>query len=178
METNTNSLTQLSDKAKKMFEESEYEQAAALFESIYRGYADLGDDLNCAENKNNCSVAQLKADQPQKALDLVLGTDLIFANAGDKKRQAMALGNQAAALEALGDIDKAMTLYEQASGLLKEIEEPELRSYILKSISSLEMRKGKYMQSMASMQAAINGKKSPSFVEKILKKLLGFIFKG
>jgi len=178
MDTPPPTLERLVDQAKKLFEESEYEQAADLFEKIYRQYADAGDALNAAENKNNCSVALLKADQAQKALDMAIGTDQVFANTGDKTRQAMALGNQAAAVEALGDLDRALALYQQASDLLKETGESDLRSYVLKSISSLKMRKGKVMESMVSMQAAIGDKKSPSLVERILKKLLGLIFKN
>ena len=178
MDSPSPTLERLVDQAKKLYEESEYEQAADLFEKIYRQYDETGDALNAAENRNNCSVALLKSDQAQKSLDTALGTDQVFAKAGDKTRQAMAFGNQAAAVEALGDLDRALELYQQASDLLKETGEKDLRSYVLKSISSLKMRKGQYMESMASMQAAIGDKKSPSLVEQILKKLLGLIFKN
>ena len=178
MDSSTQTLTQLAGQAKKLYEESEYEQAAALFEKVFQQYAQSGDEINCAENKNNCSVALLKADQAKKALEVVLGTDQVFAIAGDKTRQAMALGNQAAAYEAMGDLDKALEIYLEASALLKETGDQDLRSYVLKSISSIKMRKGKYMESMASMQAAIGDKKSPSPVERLLKKLLGLIFKN
>ena len=178
MDLSTANLIPLANQAKKLYEESEYEQAAALFEQVYQQYAAAGDELNSAENKNNASVALLKADQPQKALDVALGTDLVFAKSGDQTRQAMSLGNQAAALEALGNLDKALDLYQQASDLLKEAVDQDLRSYVLKSISSIKMRKGKYMESMVSMQAAIGDKKSPSMAERILKKLLGLIFKN
>lgn len=178
MESNQNNLVQMVDKAKKLFADGDYEPSAALFEKIYQEYSANGDELNAAENKNNCSVALLKADVPQKSLDVALATDQVFARAGDTKRQAMSLGNQAAALEALGETDKALELYRQASDLLKATGESELRSYVLKSISSLEMRKGKLGESMATMQAAIDSKQSPSALERFLRKLLRFIFKN
>jgi tetratricopeptide (TPR) repeat protein len=177
MELTPNMLPDMIEKAKKLFEDGEYEQAAVLFEKIYQAYDVVGDELNSAENKNNCSVALLKADDPQKSLQSALGTDQIFASAGDNKRQAMALGNQAAAYEALGNIDKALETYQQASALLKAAGENELRSYVLKSISALEMRKGKLGESMVNMQIAIDSKKSPSLIERFLRKLLSFIFK-
>jgi tetratricopeptide (TPR) repeat protein len=177
MELTPNMLPQMIEKAKKLFEDGEYEQSATLFEKIYQAYDAAGDELNSAENKNNCSVALLKADDPKKSLQCALGTDQIFAKAGDSKRQAMALGNQAAAYEALGDIEKALETYQQASALLKSIGENELRSYVLKCISALEMRKGKLGESMVSMQAAIDSKKAPSLLERFLRKLLSFIFK-
>jgi tetratricopeptide (TPR) repeat protein len=177
MELTPTMLPQMIEKAKKLFGDGEYEQSAALFEKIYQAYDAAGDEVNSAENKNNCSVALLKADDPQKSLQCVLGSDQIFARAGDSKRQAMSLGNQAAAYEALGDIDKALETYQQASALLKESGEKELRSYVLKSISALEMRKGKLGESMVSMQAAIDSEKSPSWIDRFLRKLLSFIFK-
>ena len=178
METSSNSLTELSNQAKKLFAEGEYEQAANLFEKVFLEYEQNGDVLNCAENKNNCSVALLKAEFFQKALDVISGTDLVFENAGDKKRQGMALGNQAAALEALGNLEKALEKYQEASKILKEIDDHEYRPFVLKSISALEMRQGQIMQSMATMKASIDGKKSPNLGDKILKQLFGFIFKG
>ena len=178
MELSSDLLNQMSSQAKNFFEDGEYEQAADLFEKIYLEYERQGDTLNSAENKNNCSVAQLKAENPKKALENAQGTDQVFAAAGDKKRQAMALGNQAAAMEALGDLETALQTYQEASSLLKEIKDHELRPFVLKSISALEMRKGQYMQSMASMKAAIDGKNKPSLADNILKKLFGFIFKG
>jgi tetratricopeptide (TPR) repeat protein len=178
METTSSTLTQMINNAKKLFEDGEYEQAAAVFEKVFQSYAAAGDELNAAENKNNCSVALLKADQPQKSLETVSGTDLVFASAGDSKRQAMALGNQAAAYEALGDNEKALEIYRQASALLKASGDNELRSYVLKSISALEMRKGKLGESMVNMQAAIDSKRTPSLIERFLRKLLGFIFKN
>ncbi|MCE1254250.1 MAG: hypothetical protein LWX83_11970 [Anaerolineae bacterium] len=178
MDITPGTISSAIEQAKKSFNEGDYEHAAALFENIYQVYTNIGDALNAAENKNNASVAFLKADQPQKALDVVAGSDLVFAAAGDLKRQAMALGNQAAAFEGLGELDKAMSSYQQASDLFKQAGENELRSYVLKSISALEMRRGKVGEAMVSMQTAIDAQKSPSVMEKFLRWLLKFIFKN
>lgn len=67
---------------------------------------------------NNCSVAYLKAGNAAAALEAVTGTDAIFAEKGDRLRQAMALGNQAAALEGLNQLDAAIGSYNQSAELL------------------------------------------------------------
>lgn len=178
MGDSSNGLEEKTQKAKKYFEKGDYQAASGLFEALVLDYDHLGDQLNSAENKNNCSVSSLKANMPQKAFDIVDGTDQIFAAHGDKKRQAMALGNRAAALEALGKTDQALSDYQKASLLLKEINDQELRPYILKSMAALEIRKGDYLQSLATTKASIEGSKKLSFREKILQKLLGVIFKN
>ena len=54
---------------------------------------------------NNCSVAYCKPEK-EKLLAGSQGTDEIFAKASDLKRQGMALGNQAAALESLERLEE------------------------------------------------------------------------
>ena len=171
------SMQSLNKQAKKAYEHGDYENAADLFTELYQACDKNGDEVNSAENKNNCSVCFLKAEMPQKALDIVEGTDLVFAERGDKKRQAMALGNRAAALEALCKIDQAYSDYQKASLILKEINDQEMRPYILKSIAALEIRKGDYLQSLATTKASIDSSNKLSKREKFLRKLLGLIFK-
>ena len=75
--------------------------------------------LLAAEMSNNESVALLQAGQPGRALEAARGTDALFASASDPKRQAMALGNQAAALDALGRSDEALETYRAPRRSLK-----------------------------------------------------------
>ena len=56
-------------------------------------------ELQAAENLNNCSVAFLQAGKAEAAYQAVADTPQFSKNAGDIRRQAMALGNRAAALE-------------------------------------------------------------------------------
>src|SRR5262245_55388069 len=101
-------LQQISRDGKLAFEAGNYESAAGLFEKAAAGYLSLKDEVNAAELKNNSSVALLKWGKAQEALDATAGTEQIFAGAHDLKRQAMAAGNQAAALEALNQFDQAL----------------------------------------------------------------------
>src|SRR5512140_2944108 len=94
-------LTKLSEDGKQAFQAGEYEPAAQKFEAAADGYASLNDKVNAAEMKNNLSVTLLKLGRCQAALDAVLGTDQVFARASDVRREGMAWGNQAAALEEL-----------------------------------------------------------------------------
>jgi len=58
--------------------------------------------------QNNISVCLQMLGDARGALSAAEGTDKVFAEAQDKKQQAMALGNQASAYEDLKEFDKAL----------------------------------------------------------------------
>lgn len=165
------------EEAKKAYEKKDYRQAARLFSDAANRLEADGDILMAAEIKNNCSVSWLQAGEPQSALDAALGTDQIFANAKDLRRQAISLANQAAALDDLGSLTDALNMYQIAADLLKTIHEDDMRAYVLKNISTLQLRSGDKLQSLATMNAALENKKKLGFKEKLLKKLLRIPFK-
>ena len=109
MSTNIDPKT-LNEQGKEAFQSGQLEAAVDSFRVAAEAYASAHDDPNAAESKNNLSVALLQSGEAQEFLDAAVGTDAIFAKAGDLKRQGMALGNQAAALEALKDSMKPWPL--------------------------------------------------------------------
>ena len=163
---------QLNQQGKTAYEREEYEEAARTFEAAERGYTVAGDALNAAEMANNRSVALLQAGNPQAALDAVSQTPEVFIQAGDTRRHAMALGNKAAALAGLGNREEAEKLYWESARLLEEIGETALRASVLQAISRLQMRSGRYMEAVASMQSGLDQVEKPSLVQRFLKKLL------
>ena len=166
---------QIKKQASDLYKQRGYKQAAQLFSEAAELYRLEGNELEAAEMQNNRSVAFLQAGDAAKALQAAAGTDQVFALAGDVRLQAMALGNQAAALEELGRHPEALDLYQQASALLKSTGETEMRSTILKRISSLKMRSGKALESLAAMDAALTDVKPGTSKEKLLRKLLNFV---
>jgi tetratricopeptide (TPR) repeat protein len=121
---------------------------------------------------NNCSVALLQAGEAQAALDAVAGTPGEFAAAGETRLQAMALGNQAAALDALDRLEEAEPLYLQAADLLQSVGETDLRAHLLQSLARLQLRSGRQLEALASMQAGIDGLQRPSLKQRLIKRLL------
>jgi len=161
-----------SKQAKQAYEMGNFLEAARLFNNAAEGLSRSGDALGAAEQENNRSVALLKAGDAQGALLAAQGTDQVFLQAGDTRRQAIALGNQAAALEGLGKLTEALDFYQQSADLLKQVNDLELRAFVLKNLSALQLRMGRQFEAMASMDAALYPKKKMTLVEKILKKLL------
>jgi hypothetical protein len=73
---------------------------------------------------SNRSVALLQAGDAREALQAAQGLERVFALAGDTRRQAMALGNEAAALDALNQNKVALEKYQQCAELLKQAGDP------------------------------------------------------
>jgi tetratricopeptide (TPR) repeat protein len=168
---------ELAQSGENQYRNGQYEEAAASYEKAIQSYTTAGDTLMAAEMANNRSVALLQGGHAQQAYEACLGSDQLFEKAGDNRRRAIALGNQAAALDGMGKKDAALQLYEQCAELLKNENQPEMRSAVLKSISALQLRSGKQMEAIASMDAAIAQKKNLSLRERLLKHLIKLPFR-
>ena len=164
----------IAEQGKQAFSAKKFDQAASAFAEAASAYEALNDPLNVAEMKNNQSVALLQAGQAQAAYDAAAGTDEIFAQTGDVNRQAMALGNQAAALDALKKLDQALEAYERSAALFAEAGESEMRSMVLQSAAAIKLQRGKLVDSALSMIGSVESTKKPNLLQRFLRFLLRF----
>lgn len=162
----------ISDQARRLYQGGKFAEAAARYVQAAQLYQHAGQAADAAEAANNASVAHLQAGDASAALSAADGTDTVFAAAGDPRRQAMALANQAAAMEAMGRLEDALQRYGQSADLLKQTGETEMRALVLKNISTLQLRTGKQFQALASMDAALDNQPRLSIRERLLRKLL------
>jgi tetratricopeptide (TPR) repeat protein len=165
---------QLASEGKTSYQKGDYLGAANAFEAAALGYTAAGDTLNAAEMANNRSVALLQAGDPEGALQAVEGTDIIFYSYGDGRRQGMALANHAAALEALGKLDEGINDYEAAADIFKQIGEHQLRAPLMQSLATLQLRTGRHLQGLATMESGLEEAEKPSTSQSLLKRLLRF----
>ncbi len=145
---------------------------ARTFEAAAQAFQAEGDALSAAEMRNNSSVAYLQSGDGQAALQAVEGTPDRFALAGDIRRQGMALGNLGAALEALDRQDEAAQAYQQSSDCLKQAGELDMRMYVVQSLSALQLRSGRQVQALETMQAGLEEVEHPTPKQAFLKRLL------
>ena len=171
------SLQQLIKEAQEAYQTEEFRIAANKYEAAAREYTASGDALMAAEMANNRSVALLKAGDAPAAYQASASTDQVFAAAGDIRRQAVALSNQAAALESQRKIEPALQLYQQSADLFKQVNEPDMRAYVLKSISLLQFRSRKRIDAMATMRIALDAQRKLSLRDQVLKFLLNLVFR-
>jgi tetratricopeptide (TPR) repeat protein len=167
---------ELEKKGKSAYQRGDFLLAAETYQAARRAYKAAGDELQAAEMANNCSVAYLQAEEPQEALKAVDGTAEIFARSQDLRRQGMAMGNYAAALEALGRVDEAVEAYLESAKLLEQAGEDRLRAEAMQSLSALQFKEGRQLEALASMQSGLDGVKRPSPKQRFLKRLLNIPF--
>lgn len=168
---------ELTEQANQAYKNKKFLEAAELFNQAADGFKLKGSVLMAAEMKNNTSVAFLQAGKPQDALNITLGTDIVFGEAGDIKKQGMVFGNQAAALEALNRYDEAVTAYEHAAELFAQAKEGDLRAMVMKSAAAIKLKTGKITESTFKMIGSLDVKDNPSLFERVLSYLLRFIIK-
>ena len=166
---------QFDAKGKQAFANKKFDEAAEYFRQAVEGYTLGRAGLLAAESKNNLSVALLQAGKAQEALDAALDTDKVFAGVKDVRRQAMAIGNQAAALEGLHRYDEAIEKYELSAELFGSVNEGDLRAMVMKSAAALKLKTGKITESAFKMMGSIDVKDNPTFFERIMKFFLRFI---
>lgn len=166
------SPAELGREGEAAYRRGEAAAAERLFLAAAEAYHSAGQADMALEMQNNRSVALLDAGQAAQALELAAMCAAEFGQLGDRRRQALALGNQAAALEALNRLEEAESLYQQAADWLKQQGDDQTRLYVMQAISKLQFRRGQQLQALATMQAGVEGLKKPSLKQKLLKRLL------
>ena len=164
----------LSEQAKQLYQSGDFPAAARTFAEASASFAAAGDALMAAEMKNNQSVALLRDKQAQAALEAAQGTEIVFAKAGDARREGMALANQASALEALKRFKEAIEYYKKAGAALERADEGDLRVDVMQLLSALYLRRFKFLDSVIALQSGLAGVKNPTPRQRLMKKFLFF----
>jgi tetratricopeptide (TPR) repeat protein len=167
----------LESEAEQAYLSGDYPKAADNYNASRIGFQAQGDLIKMAEMANNCSVARLKEGDPETALRVLEGVDLIFEQEGDIKGLAITLGNRGAALDALNRRDESAIDYKKSADLFRRCGESELYAVTMQSLSALQLRNGKAIEALVSLQHGINQIKKPRFSHRLIKKLLDIPFR-
>ena len=171
-----NTIT-LAEKGKLEYEQGNYGAAADLYSQAAQAYATAQDELSAAEMKNNQSVALLQAGKAKDALQATEGTEEIFENAGDLRRQGIAVGNRAAALEGLKKWKEALAEYDRAAALLERAGAGDMHSMVRKAAANLNLKRGHLADSQMDVYDSLRLVEKPTFTQRIMKFLIRIGFK-
>jgi hypothetical protein len=86
----------------------------------------------------------------------------------------MAIGNQAAALDALHRTDEALEAYARAEALFAELGEGDMLALVKKSMAAIRLKRGDLLQSAFNMVGSVEAKSKPSLFDRLLRFLLRF----
>lgn len=166
-----NTMT-LAEKGKIEYENGNYSAAADLFLQAAQACAAMQDELNAAEMKNNQSVSLLKAGKAKDALRATEGTEQIFADAGDLRRQAIAVGNRAAALEGLKKWNEALAEYDRAASIFEQAGAGDMHSVVRKAAANLNLKRGRFTDSQLDIYDSLRLVEKPTLTQRIMKFLI------
>lgn len=164
----------IADQAKHIYQAGDYPAAVQAFADAASAFTEAGDEPMSAEMKNNQSVALLRDKQAQAALDAAWGTDAVFAETGDSRRQGMALANQASALEALKRNKEAIDFYIRSGDALEKAGEVDYRLEVMQLLSALYLRCFKLFDAIIALQSGLAAVKNPTTKQRFMKKFLFF----
>jgi tetratricopeptide (TPR) repeat protein len=160
------------EKGKIEYEKGNYSAAADLFSQAAQAYAAMQDELNAAEMKNNQSVALLQAGKAKDALQATEGTEEIFENTGDLRRQGITVGNRAAALEGLKKWNDALAEYDRAASLFEQAGAGDMHSVVRKAAANLNLKRGRFTDSQMDVYDSLRLVEKPTFTQRIMKFLI------
>jgi tetratricopeptide (TPR) repeat protein len=163
----------LEQQAMAAYEDGKWPAAADLFAEARDAFAREGNDLKAAEMSNNLCVALLQSKRHKEAIAAVEGTWDVFLAHRDDLRAAKAYGNYASAQEACGEWAAAEAAYAKAAKLLQKAGDEETRAQTLAALSRLQLRRGKPLQAVTSMQSGMEDSSRLSIGRRFLRWLLG-----
>jgi len=172
--TNQPTPQEIAEKAKRIYQAGDYLGAIQGYAAAACAYLDAGDAPMSAEMKNNQSVALLRNKDAQAAFEAAQGTEKIFVEIGDERRQGIALANQASALQALKHFKEATDYYINAGNALESAGEIELRLEVMQLLSVLYLRRFKFYDAIIALQSGLIAVKNPTPRQRFMKKLLSF----
>lgn len=162
-------MDNLRERALEAYRAKRLDEAARLFEAARAAETD---PATAAELGNNLSVAYLQAGRPQEALEAVRGTPELFRQLGDRRREAQAAGNLAAALEATGDLSGAEAAYREAADLFGPLDDAESLRYTLNALAQVQLRLGRPLEAATTLQAGSQAAPARGLRGRLLKQLL------
>lgn len=162
----------LAEQGKKEYEKANYSAAANLFLQAAHAYESTKDILNAAEMKNNQSVALLQAGKAKEALQATEGTEEIFAQANDLKRQGIAIGNRAAALEGLKKWNDALAEYDRAASIFEQAGEGDMHSVVRKAAANINLKRGHITDTQMDIYDSLRLVEKPTLTQRMMKFLM------
>jgi tetratricopeptide (TPR) repeat protein len=172
VKTDSNSPPILLKLAQKAYQEDRLEDAIRDFKAAQEAFLEANDVPRAAEMANNLCVALLKSGSPQDALQTVQGTPQIFLEHGDEKAAAIAYGNLASALGACGDLEAAENAMREAVERFRALGEKENLLHAQRTLSQIQLRQGRTLEALISMQAGLENQSKLSMKYRILRRLL------
>jgi tetratricopeptide (TPR) repeat protein len=162
----------LEQQALSAFREGDLQAAIDAFLAARQRYLDQGHHSKAAEMGCNLAVSLLEAGRAEDALQAVEGIPEIFLDLGSENLAAQAFGNLGAALEANQRYQAAEAAYRNAADLFSKHGDIENSRYTLQALSRLQLRQGRPVEALTTMEAGLEGQTQLGLRDRLLRRLL------
>lgn len=177
MTSNENDLDRKSKQAMDFYRQGKFPEAVELFSWLHQEFSASGNNVKADEMANNLAVTFLDQNDPEQAIDLIEGTPQRFFEAGETIMAAQAYGNLGAAMAAANRLEEAENAYRQSMQIFRQQGHDEGVTFVGQALSQLQLKQGKTLEALASMEASLEGQKKPGLRQRLLRKLLKLPFR-
>jgi tetratricopeptide (TPR) repeat protein len=159
-------------KAQRLFEQGQFQEAAAQFSAAQRAYTQAGDSLKAAEMLNNVGVAYRRARKHQQAVGALEEARQIFSHLGDRTREAQTLGNLGALYSKMKRYGEAAASYQQAVDLFQDLDDRAQQSETLRAMAIMQFKRGQRSKAMLTYEDALYYLPHPNLLQRLARFLL------
>ena len=163
------------DEAVSLFQQGQYRDALARFETAVSLCAAQGDKAGQAEMLNNIGVVHRILKQYQAAATALQQAAEIFAELNDLNHQGQTLGNLGDLYAAQRQREDAARAYSNAAALFAQCNDGSKQSQVLRALSLLKIRQGQWVAAMLHMNQSLEVKPRRSPADWLLRFLLRLV---
>jgi tetratricopeptide (TPR) repeat protein len=174
---NEKALEGQAKEAMDQYRHGQAKQAVETFLKLEEIYRAQGNQTKADEMANNLAVALLELDQAERAVALVEDTPQRFLSADEPILAAQAYGNLGAALATANRVEEAEQAYRQSLELFQAHGHDEGMTFAGQALSQLQLKQGRALEALASMEASIESQKKPGLRQRLMRTLLKLPFR-
>lgn len=162
----------IKDEGMKLYRSGRYEDAAAKFVEAQAAFAQAGDAQEAAECANNRGVCWRQAAKWDEATAAFEEARPHFQKLHDLVGEGQVVGNLAALVEAQGDKEHAIDLYQEAIDLFTQAGAKDYAKDTYTALSKLKLKQRDVVGAMTAFDAGLEQLDKPNLIERMARKII------
>jgi tetratricopeptide (TPR) repeat protein len=167
-----NELEELVDQGRQRYRVGELDAALLCLQQAYDGFKSDGNQSQIAEVANDLGVVYTVLRQWNQAEKWLNDAHRLFVGLGDYDGEAQTLGNLGSMYRARGKLQEAAAHLQLAADRFHLVDDNERRAMTLKSLGFVRLRQYRFLQALATFEAAYACQPNPTFIQRLLRKFL------
>jgi tetratricopeptide (TPR) repeat protein len=160
------------------YRQGEYELALSCLNRAYEKYVENDDSSQLAEIANDLGVVYTVLRQWNQAEKWIVEAQAKFVEMGDYDGEAQTLGNMGSMYRAHGDLRQAAAHFQLAADRFHLVGDQERRAMTLKALGMIRLRQFRFLQALATFEAALQCLPNPTFLQRLMLKIVALPLRG